>query len=54
MNIGLSLSDKEAELRQLGEEFTLNSQMLDGLESRLNELIMSINAKVGNLSGCVG
>ncbi|XP_060766752.1 laminin subunit beta-3 [Neoarius graeffei] len=48
------LTDKEAELRQLGEEFTLNSQMLDGLESRLNELIMSINAKVGNLSGCVG
>ncbi|KAM9443598.1 laminin subunit beta-3 [Clarias gariepinus] len=48
------LTDKEAGLRTLGEELMLNSHKLEGLESRLKELIRNISAKVNNLSGCVG
>ncbi|XP_017352106.1 laminin subunit beta-3 [Ictalurus punctatus] len=47
------LTDKEAGLQKLGEELMGNSQRLDGLESRLNELISDISTKVTNLSGCV-
>ncbi|KAK3512952.1 hypothetical protein QTP70_031695 [Hemibagrus guttatus] len=47
------LSDKEAGLQSLGEEFMLHSQLLDGLESRLKELISNISAKAKYLSGCV-
>ncbi|GAA6076360.1 laminin subunit beta-3 isoform X1, partial [Tachysurus ichikawai] len=47
------LTDKEAGLQKLGEEFVLNSQLLDGLESRLKELISNISTKAKYLSGCV-
>ncbi|XP_046730465.1 laminin subunit beta-3 isoform X1 [Silurus meridionalis] len=48
------LTDKEAGLRSLGEELMENSVLLEGLESRVKDLIISINSKVNNLSGCVG
>ncbi|KAK2821103.1 hypothetical protein Q7C36_020446 [Tachysurus vachellii] len=47
------LTDKEAGLQKLGEEFVLNAQLLDGLESRLKELISNISTKAKYLSSCV-